>query len=95
MDRVCRDAQMQVRRAGDQRHLAGFCHTETDHTDERIRAALHHWNAGGEVEMIGSIPGELIDDVAGPDDHGRPLLLEVCEVQFVEQRPRQAAVAAW
>ena len=88
------DAEMQVRGAGDQRHLARLGHAEPDHADEGIGAALHHRYAGLEAQMLGGRLAEGVDDVARPHDGRRPFLRQLGEAELGQQRRRQAALAA-
>ncbi len=63
---------MQVRRAGDQRHLARLGDAEADHPDEGVGAALHHRRAGFEARMLRGFRGQSVDHVAGAHDVLRP-----------------------
>ena len=68
MDRPRRNSELQMRGSGDERHFARLGHTEPDHANEGIGAALRHRNAGLKAEMRGRIFREDIDHVTRPDD---------------------------
>ena len=88
-----RDAEVQVRRARDERELPGPDHTQSDHGDERVRAALRDGQADGQAEVRGGGGGEPVADArAGRERRRRPLAGEVREIQLLEQRRRFGAV---
>ena len=83
---------MEMRRSGDQRHLAGLRDAQSDDADEGIGTALHHQQSVREPQVIGGFIRQRADGRSGCEDRVRPLLFEFRKSHGGQQRARHAAM---